>query len=133
MQKTDPKPTVIFVCEHGAAKSVIAAAYFNKMAQEIGLNEEAVARGINPDLELSQTTVAGLRKDGLTPDLSTTRKLSAEELLASPQVITYCKLPENYRYEKAIEYWDDVPPVSEDYEKARDSILIHIKHLINIS
>jgi hypothetical protein len=27
-------PTIVFVCEHGAAKSVIAAAYFNKLAQE---------------------------------------------------------------------------------------------------
>ena len=25
-------PTVVFVCEHGAAKSVIATAYFNKIA-----------------------------------------------------------------------------------------------------
>lgn len=26
--------TVVFVCEHGAAKSVIATAYFNKLAAE---------------------------------------------------------------------------------------------------
>ena len=28
--------TVLFVCEHGAAKSVIAAAQFNKLAKEKG-------------------------------------------------------------------------------------------------
>jgi rhodanese-related sulfurtransferase len=27
-------PTVVFVCEHGAAKSVIAAAFFNKLAAD---------------------------------------------------------------------------------------------------
>lgn len=27
-------PRIVFVCEHGAAKSVIAAAYFNKLAAE---------------------------------------------------------------------------------------------------
>lgn len=30
-------PAVMFVCEHGAAKSVIATAYFNKLAAERGL------------------------------------------------------------------------------------------------
>ena len=30
-------PLIIFVCEHGAAKSIIAAAYFNKYARERNL------------------------------------------------------------------------------------------------
>ena len=29
-------PMILFVCEHGAAKSVIAAAYFDKLAKERG-------------------------------------------------------------------------------------------------
>jgi hypothetical protein len=37
-------PTILFVCEHGAAKSVIAAAYFDKLAKERGLNYRAVFR-----------------------------------------------------------------------------------------
>jgi hypothetical protein len=28
------QPTIVFVCEHGAAKSLIATAYFNKLAAE---------------------------------------------------------------------------------------------------
>ena len=42
------EPTVVFVCEHGAAKSVIATAYFNKIAAERGLRARAVYRGVNP-------------------------------------------------------------------------------------
>ena len=41
-------PSIVFVCEHGAAKSVIAAAYFNKIAAEHGLRERrsrATSRG----------------------------------------------------------------------------------------
>jgi arsenate reductase len=131
MEKISQKPTVVFVCEHGAAKSIIAAAYFNKAAQERGLDHYAIARGTSPDAELSQTAVIGLRKDGLTPDVSTPQQLSSEELQKASQIIAFCKLPESYGYYNAIDYWDDVPPVSEDYEKARDSILIHIKHLFN--
>ena len=43
---------IVFVCEHGAAKSVIAVAYFNKLASEAKLEFHAIARGTNPDPEL---------------------------------------------------------------------------------
>jgi hypothetical protein len=36
--------TVTFVCEHGVAKSVIAAAHFNRLAAAANLNYRAVAR-----------------------------------------------------------------------------------------
>jgi hypothetical protein len=38
------EPTVVFVCEHGAAKSVIATAYFNKLARDRGLPYRATFR-----------------------------------------------------------------------------------------
>ncbi len=62
-------PNVIFVCEHGAAKSVIATAYFNKFAAERGLPYRATFRGTSPQDELSTRAVAGLRADGIAiPD-----------------------------------------------------------------
>jgi hypothetical protein len=54
---------VIFVCEHGAAKSVIATAYFNKMAAERGLPDRATSRGANPQAELSVSALKGLKED----------------------------------------------------------------------
>ena len=56
---------VVFVCEHGAAKSLIAAAYFNKLAAERGLSERATFRGVSPQDALSPLAVAGLRADGV--------------------------------------------------------------------
>jgi arsenate reductase (thioredoxin) len=133
MKKTGDKPTVIFVCEHGAAKSIIAAAYFNKIAHETGLDQWAIARGTNPDPDVSPKALAGLLEDGLTPTESIPQRLSSEDLQTAHQVVTFCKLGEEYRYEMAIEYWDDVPPVSEDYETARDVILAHVTNLIKNS
>jgi protein-tyrosine-phosphatase len=57
---------IVFVCEHGAAKSVIAAAYFNTLAAERGLTERATFRGVSPQPELSVAALRGLREDGLT-------------------------------------------------------------------
>jgi hypothetical protein len=39
--QTALQPAVIFVCEHGAAKSVIATAYFNTLARDRGLGTAA--------------------------------------------------------------------------------------------
>src|SRR5215471_7303972 len=59
------EPTVVFVCEHGAAKSVNATAYFNKIAAERGLRARAAYRGVNPQADLSVSAMKGLKEDGL--------------------------------------------------------------------
>src|SRR6185295_16120591 len=59
------RPSIVFVCEHGAAKSVIATAYFNKLAAERGLPYRATFRGTNPQDALSVRAVAGLKEDGI--------------------------------------------------------------------
>jgi arsenate reductase (thioredoxin) len=122
--------TIVFVCEHGSAKSVIAAAYFNKLAGEINLDVRAIARGTNPDQELSPKTVAGLHADGLMPVESLPRKLSVADAESDPRIISFCELPREYQKKTVIEHWDDVPPVSEDYEKARDAILKRLRQLM---
>ncbi|MEN3348342.1 MAG: hypothetical protein V7632_1977 [Bradyrhizobium sp.] len=43
----DERKTVVFVCLHGVVNSQMAAAYFNKAAQERGLPYTAVSRGID--------------------------------------------------------------------------------------
>jgi protein-tyrosine-phosphatase len=123
--------TIIFVCEHGAAKSILATAYFNKMAREKDLNLTAIARGTNPDPELSAQTVDGLRADGLIPTESTPVKLDGKELEFAQHVVSFCALPEEYRPKGKVEYWKDVPAVSEDYERARDAIVEHLKVLLH--
>src|SRR5687768_1704313 len=57
-------PAVVFVCEHGTAKSVIALAHFQKLARERGLPLRAISRGSSPDPALPPFMVSGLRGDG---------------------------------------------------------------------
>ncbi len=123
-------PTIIFVCEHGAAKSVIAAAYFNKLASEKNLAIRAIARGTNPDMELSPKTVTGLQADDLTPIESVPQKLLLAEVESARRTVAFCELPDEYRNKAVVEQWNGVPAVSEDYEKARDVIVEKINRLI---
>ena len=80
---------VVFVCEHGAAKSVIAAAEFNRLAVERKLAIRAVARGADPQENPSETTQAGLRRDGLTSERQRPRRLTASDVRASARVVTF--------------------------------------------
>jgi arsenate reductase (thioredoxin) len=121
---------IVFVCEHGAAKSVIAAAYFNKLASEKNLDVHAIARGTHPDSELSPKAIVGLQTDGLTPSEETPQKLSRTEVESARQIVSFCELPEEYQTRASIEKWDDIPPVSESYEIARDAILEKMNQLM---
>lgn len=125
------QPVIIFVCEHGAAKSVVAAAYFNRFAQETGLNLQAIARGTNPDTTLSPEAIQGLSKDGLTPGEATPQKLTPADIQSAQRMIAFCELPVEYQGQVSIERWDDVPPVSENYEAARDTIIQHIHYFVS--
>lgn len=121
--------TIVFVCEHGAAKSIIAAAYFNKLAQERNMDAHAIARGTNPDSELSPITIKGLQNDGLSPTESAPQKLTLAAVESAERIVSFCELPEAYQNKAIIERWADIPPVSENYEKARDAILEKINQM----
>jgi protein-tyrosine-phosphatase len=125
------KRVIVFVCEHGAAKSILAAAYFNHFAKQSGLEFEAIARGTNPDPEISQQTVAGLSMDGLKPSESVPQKLSTDDIQSAERIIGFCDLPSEVREPFIVEQWEGIPAVSEDYDKARDAILERINYLIH--
>jgi len=121
---------IVFVCEHGAAKSIIAAAYFNKLAEETNSDVRAIARGTHPDPELSPIAISGLRNDGLTPAELAPQKLSLADVESAQRIVTFCELPAEYQQQGNVEYWGDISPVSEGYQKARDAILEHINQLL---
>lgn len=121
---------IVFVCEHGAAKSIVAAAYFNHLAAEMGSDLRAIARGINPDIELSPQTIKGLSEDGLIPQESVPQKLSSEDVQSVQQIITFSELPAEYQGQATIERWDNVPSVSENYKEARDVITGRIRQIL---
>ena len=124
-------PTILFVCEHGAAKSIIAAAHFNRLAGQLGLNLRAIARGTNPDPELSAQAVQGLAEDGLSPTESVPQKLTEAELESAQHVVTFCELPAEYRPKVGVERWDEIPLVSENYKSAWDVIIDHIQRMLH--
>ncbi|HYH45716.1 MAG TPA: hypothetical protein VEG34_08520 [Thermoanaerobaculia bacterium] len=123
------KGTVLFICEHGSAKSVVAAAHFNRLAAERGLPYRAVSRGTVPDAEMAPPAVQGLRGDGLQPGDAAPIKLRQADLDAAVRVVTFCDLPGDLEPGTPVERWD-VPPVSTGYAASRDAMVARIEQML---
>ena len=124
-------PRVVFVCEHGAAKSVIAAAYFNKIAAERGLPDRAIYRGASPQAELSVSALKGLKEDGLTLPSDKPSPITAADVTAATHVFAIgCTLPAHAASSGKADSWDDVPE-NQGYAAQRDAIKKHVERLID--
>ncbi len=123
---------VLFICEHGAAKSAIATAYFNKLSKEKNLNYKAIFRGINPDTSLSSGTKKGLLQDGFDIKDWKPQLVTQHDINNAVEIITL-GCDSSIDIEKHVHAWNGIPPVNKDYQEARnqiiDKVTIFIKEL----
>ena len=121
------RPRVLFVCQHGAAKSVVGAAHFRRLAAARGLQIAAAAAGTEPDAELGPKAVKGLAADGLAPAPARPRPVTLYDLDTATRVVSFgCDVTPR---QAAVEQWD-VPNVSDGYEAARDRIVANVERLV---
>ena len=124
-------PHVVFVCEHGAAKSLIASAYFNKLAAERGLAARAAFRGVDPQDALSVRAAAGLKEDGLPIPEGRPTAIGASDVAAATHIFAIgCALPAMATASGKASAWDDVPD-DQGYAAQRDAIKKHVERLID--
>jgi arsenate reductase len=125
---------VLFVCEHGNVKSLMAVSYFNQLAQERRLPFRAVSRGTAPDsTTVPAPIIQGLRGDGFDVSSFHPSAVRASDISASQRVITIgTALPTEAQAaaKPKMEQWNDVPAASVDYAAARDSLKKHIQNLV---
>jgi arsenate reductase (thioredoxin) len=122
---------IVFVCEHGSAKSVIAATYFNKLAKENNLPWEAVARGTSPDAVISPKTKQLLVQDNLFDKNFVPKKLSQQDVSEANQVYLFYDLPKTIQAKDNVQSWQEVQAKNEDFNKLRDDIVLKITPLID--
>ncbi len=121
---------IIFVCEHGSAKSVVAAAYFNKLSQKNGLNYVALTRGTKPDKEMNASVLDSLKAEGITMDsFNKPVKLELEEAKGAVKIVAFCELGKEYYELFSVESWMDLPPISTKYTESKAILLEHMRKL----
>src|SRR5262245_5447214 len=125
---TTPRPRVLFVCLHGAAKGVVGAAHFRRLAAARGLAIDAVAAGTEPDQELAPGAVKGLAADGLSATPSRPRPVTRYDLESAARIVSFgCDIAPAGG--QRVDQWD-VPAVSEGYAPARERIVANVERLV---
>ena len=129
---TGTERSVVFVCLHGAAKSVIAAHHLAQMARAEGMTLECASAGVEPDAVVPPHVVAGLSGDGLGECTARPRQATRELLARADHVVSFgCDLSALGVPPGRVIRWDDVPAVSDGYEAARDAIVKRLRPLLD--
>jgi protein-tyrosine-phosphatase len=123
---------VVFVCEHGSGKSLIASEWFNRLAGERGLVVRAAARGLSPEPAPARIAEQ-LRADGFDVDGFQPSALIPADLAGAPRVVMIGAEPPAWASaaEVPVERWDGIPPASQGYAASRDAMLERIATLLD--
>jgi protein-tyrosine-phosphatase len=124
--------TILFLCPHGAAKSVLAAAYCQQLADQYNLDVQATSAGTEPSDRISPAVVELLQAHGIDVANDVPRQVTYEALMTASQVISLgCDLDNLLPPGTPVERWDNIPLPSQNLSAARDSIHAYVEQLIN--
>ena len=124
-------PTVLFMCPHGAAKSLMASAYFQKLAKERGLNVRVDSAGTDPDAALSKGVVARLQRDGYAIPIDKPRAATAADMKSADLVVSMgCDLSKLPAPRGTVKNWN-VPDFSANFDAAEQAIRDEVTRLVD--
>jgi arsenate reductase len=129
--KSGKPATILFMCPHGAAKSVLASAYFQRLAKERGLNVHVASAGTEPDATVSPAVAAHLKGRGYSVPIATPRKVVPEEFASADVVISIgCDLAALPQPRGRLLRWDEVPAPSDGFTVADEAIRKRVNDLV---
>jgi arsenate reductase (thioredoxin) len=132
--RSPAEPTVLFVCEHGNVKSLIAREWFNRLAASRGLRVRSVSRGLRPEAGVPPPIAAWLERDGFDVRRFEARALAEADLehasrvvmigVEAPPWLAGARLP--------VDRWEGIPAASESYTASRDALRSRIVALLDV-
>jgi protein-tyrosine-phosphatase len=124
--------TVLFLCPHHAAKSVIAEAYFNQLATKRQLAFEGISAGTEPDAVVSPLVVKLLHEEGIDVSQHQPQRFTSKQLANAAIIVSMgCTAEELGVPAERVDMWNDVPPVSQNPQAAQQAIRGRVEALVN--
>lgn len=122
---------IVFLCQHGGAKSVIAASHFNRLAAERRLPFVATAAAAEDAYDAVPAPVTGyLQREGFDVGELRPHHVAPEEIERAARIVTIgCHLSGAESGAIIHDRWDDVPAASEDLEGSVAAIRRHVEAL----
>lgn len=123
--------SILFLCPHGVAKSVMAAAITQHLALEAGLELTISNAGTEPDEFIPAKVIELLASDGLDVSGWRPKLVTQNDLERADRVISLgCDLGAFDLSSSKLESWADVPSPSEDLSVCHNAIQARVKKLI---
>jgi len=127
-----PPRQVLFLCPHGAAKSVLASAYFRRLAKERGLKVLVTSAGTEPDAAVAPVVAAHLTRQGLAAPTSAPRKVTPQDLAQADLVVSLgCDLTGLPKPKGTLRTWDEIPSPSANFAAADGAIRSRVMALVD--
>lgn len=121
--------TILFLCPHHAAKSVLASAYFDLLKGDLDFRAES--GGTDPDTQVNPAVANLLKSEGIDVSAHQPRHVTQAQLATAYRIISMgCTAEALQMPSEKIEMWSDVPMVSQDLLGAREAIYRHVTGLI---
>ena len=125
------RPTILFLCPHAAAKSVLAMTYFAHLAEQASLDITVRNAGTEPDPAINPRVEAYLKAEGFdlsgfVPSLLSEADLSGADIVVSIGCIEAEQVPSGKKFLD----WSDVPMLSDGFQTSRDKIYAHVVDLV---
>jgi protein-tyrosine-phosphatase len=124
--------TVLFVCEHGTVKSLLAKLLFDEYAAQVGLPMRADSRGTAVDSVVPPWMQARLAQSQLAFEGFVPRALTAADLSSATYIVSF-DLPASASAgtHAPRARWDSLPPASRDFVASRDAIKARVFQLVD--
>ena len=128
----DARPTVLFVCEHGTVKSLLAKLLFERYAVAAGLDMRAISRGSAADSAVPKWMRSKLEGAGLALADFQPRQLAAQDLADASHVVSFDLATGVTAAAKAPRaQWDALPAASTDFDASRTAIDARVRALVD--
>ncbi len=124
------RETVLFVCEFGTAKSVIARELFRRRAASRGIDVAAISRGLVIEDHITPELRQRLTADGINPNAEPFQLLQLQDWQRAKVIVAFNPLPSVVPKAK-VRDWTDVPSVVSSYPAARADMDRRIEALLD--
>jgi arsenate reductase (thioredoxin) len=127
-----PDSQVLFVCEHGTVKSLLAKLLFDEYAAQVGLHLQAVSRGTRADSAVPAWMQARLATEHLALGTWRPQTLTPQDLATASLVVSFDLSPAATVTARGPHArWDGLPSVSTQYADGRDAIKARVRQLVD--
>lgn len=123
---------VVFVCDHGTVKSLVALEVFNRLAAARGLRAEASSRGTKPDAQVPVVVRNGLAADGFDVRAFRAQLFTRRDVAPGALVVALDADVDSVVAGRAtVVRWDGLPSVLANYTEARTAITARVRRLVD--